>query len=153
MRCIEEGRTFPLLYNDDVLIPCIMDAFHVDRKRAETYVPLGCGEIEFDHYSFGTPSGSLNTLKILELSIRGGYEPIMDWRIGSQLKPIEDCDSFEEFLENYKENLKYYIQAQAIYEKYEYEITGKMHSFMYVSMLYDGVLDSGKATLWSRECC
>ena len=39
MRCIEEGRTFPLLYNDDVLIPCIMDAFHVDRKRAETYVP------------------------------------------------------------------------------------------------------------------
>ena len=145
MRCIEEGRTFPLLYNDDVLIPCIMDAFHVDRKRAETYVPLGCGEIEFDHYSFGTPSGSLNTLKILELSIRGGYEPIMDWRIGSQLKPIEDCDSFEEFLENYKENLKYYIQAQAIYEKYEYEITGKMHSFMYVSMLYDGVLDSGKA--------
>ena len=69
----------------------------------------------------------------------------MDWIIVIQLKPIEDCDSFEEFLENYKENLKYYIQAQAIYEKYEYEITGKMHSFMYVSMLYDGVLDSGKA--------
>lgn len=145
MRCIVEGRTFPLLYNDDVLVPSVMKAFGVDRKLAETYMPLGCGEIEFDHYSFGTPSGSLNTLKILELAVRGGYEPIMDWHLGCQLKPLEECESFEEFLDIYKANLEYYIQAQAVFEKYEYEITGKMHSFMYVSMLYDGVMDSGKA--------
>lgn len=53
MRCIGEGRTFPLLYNDDVLVPGVMHAFRVPRERAETYMPLGCGEIEFDHYSFG----------------------------------------------------------------------------------------------------
>lgn len=145
MKCIEEGRTYPLLYNDDVLVPGVMKAFHVDRKLAETYMPLDCGEIEFDHYSFGTPSGSLNTLKILELSVRGGYEPIMDWKIGKQLKPLEECETYEEFLEIYKENLRYYIEAQAIYEKYEYQMTGKMHSFLYVSMLYDGVMESGKA--------
>jgi len=145
LRCIEEGRTFPLLYNDDVLVPGLMNAFHVDRERAESYVPLGCGEMEFDHYSFGTPSGSLNTLKILELAVRGGYEPIMDWKLGRGLKPLEECSTFDEFFEIYKENLKYYIEAQAVFEKYEYEITGKMHSFMYVSMLYDGVLESGKS--------
>ena len=71
MRCIEEGRTFPLLYNDDVLVPGVMKAFDVERELAETYMPLGCGEIEFDHYSFGSPNGSLNVLKILELAIRG----------------------------------------------------------------------------------
>ena len=27
MRCIEEGRTYPLLYNDDVLVPGVMKAF------------------------------------------------------------------------------------------------------------------------------
>lgn len=145
MRCIVEGRTFPLLYNDDILVPSVMKAFGVERKLAETYMPLGCGEIEFDHYSFGTPSGSLNTLKILELAVRGGYEPIMDWHLGCQLKPLEECESFGEFLDIYKANLEYYIQAQAVFEKYEYEITGKLHSFMYVSMLYDGVMDSGKA--------
>lgn len=69
MRCIGEGRTFPLLYNDDVLVPGVMHAFRVPRERAETYMPLGCGEIEFDHYSFGSPNGSVNTLKILELAI------------------------------------------------------------------------------------
>jgi len=145
MRCIEEGRTYPLLYHDDILVPGLMNAFQVDRERAESYVPLGCGEIEFDHYSFGTPSGSMNTLKILELAMRGGYEPIMDWKLGPGEKAITECRTFEEFLEIYKHNLRHFIEAQAIFEKYEYEITGKMHSFMYVSMLYDGVLESGKA--------
>lgn len=145
MQCIEEGRTFPLLYNDEVLVPGLMKAFHVDKERAESYMPLGCGEIVFDHYSFGTPSGSLNTLKVLELAMRGGYDPIMDWTLVNGLKPIEDCNTYSEFLEVYKANLERYIEAQAIFEKYEYDITGKMHSFMYVSMLYDGVVESGKA--------
>ena len=145
MRCIEEGRTYPLLYNDDVLVPGVMKAFGVDRQRAESYVPLGCGEIEFDHYSFGTPSGSMNTLKILELAIRGGHEPMTDWHLAPELPPLAECGSYAEFETVYKKRLDHYIEAQAIFEKYEYEITGRMHPFMMVSMLYDGCLESGKA--------
>ena len=145
MRCIEEGRTYPLLYNDEVLVPGVMKAFGVDRTRAETYMPLGCGEIELDHYSFGTPSGSLNTLKILELAMRGGYEPMTDQKRFPATKPLASCASYDEFLANYKKRLDYYIEAQAVFEKYEYEITGRMHPFMMVSMLYDGCLERGKA--------
>jgi pyruvate-formate lyase len=145
MHCIEEGRTYPLLYNDDVLVPGVMKAFDVDRQRAESYVPLGCGEIEFDHYSFGTPSGSMNTLKILELAIRGGHEPMMDWHLAPELPPLAECGSYGDFEAAYKQRLDHYIEAQAVFEKYEYEITGRMHPFMMVSMLYDGCLESGKA--------
>ncbi len=145
MRCIEEGRTYPLLYNDDVLVPGVMKAFGVDRARAETYMPLGCGEIEFDHYSFGTPSGSMNVLKILELAIRGGYEPMTGKSRGPATKPLAACASFEEFLANYRRQLDYYIEAQGVFEKYEYEITGRMHPFLMVTMLYDGCLERGKA--------
>jgi len=145
LRCIEEGRTYPLLYNDDVLVPGVMKAFGVDRERAETYMPLGCGEIELDHYSFGTPSGSLNTLKILELAVRGGYEPMTDQKKGPVTKPLASCATYEEFLANYKKHLDYYVEAQAVFEKYEYEITGRMHPFMMVTMLYDGCLERGKA--------
>jgi len=145
LRCIEEGRTYPLLYNDEVLVPGVMKAFGVDRARAETYMPLGCGEIELDHFSFGTPSGSLNTLKILELAIRGGYEPMTDQRRGPATKPLASCSSFEEFMVQYRKHLDYYIAAQAVFEKYEYEITGRMHPFMMVTMLYDGCLERGKA--------
>ncbi len=145
MRCIEEGRTYPLLYNDEVLVPGVMKAFGVDRARAETYMPLGCGEIELDHYSFGTPSGSLNTLKILELAIRGGYEPMTGQQVGPATKPLVACASYGEFLTEYRKHLDYYVHAQAIFEKYEYEITGRMHPFMMVTMLYDGCLERGKA--------
>ncbi len=144
-RCIEEGRTYPLLYNDEVLVPGVMKAFGVDRARAETYMPLGCGEIEFDHYSFGTPSGSMNTLKILELAIRGGFEPMTGWRLGPETKPLAECATYEEFLENYRRHLEFYIEAQAIFEKYEYGITGRIHPFMMVTMLYDGCLARGRA--------
>ena len=143
LRCIEEGRTYPILYNDDVLVGDMMQAFDVDRTLAEQYLPLGCGEIEFDHYSYGTPSGSLNCLKILELAVRGGYEPMMGWTLGGQteLTKLVDCKSFDEFYASYKRLLRYYISAQAKYQKYQYEKIGSMHPFLEASMLYDGCLE------------
>jgi pyruvate-formate lyase len=145
LRCIEEGRTYPLLYNDNVLVPGLMRAFGVDQARAETYVPLGCGEIEFDHWSFGTPSGSLNALKILELAIRGGHEPQTGWRLGPDLPPLAACTDFAEFLDVYHRHLEFYIEAQAVFEKYLYDFTGRRHPFMLVTMLYDGCLERGRA--------
>lgn len=147
MRCIGEGRTFPLLYNDEVLVPGVMKAFGVDRARAETYMPLGCGEIEFDHYSFGSPNGSVGTLKILELAVRGGYDSIAGGYLAPKTIPLAECKSYEQFLENYKTLLHYFIAAQAHYEKYLYESIGQMHPFLMVSMLYDGCMEGGKALL------
>lgn len=145
MRCIEEGRTYPLLYNDEVLLPGIMKAYGVDRVRAESYVPLGCGEIEFDHYSIGTPSGSLNMLKILEITMNGGIDPVSGTQFGPKVKSLPECATFEEFYEEYKKQLDYFIDAQAKFEKYQYEKVGQLHAFMFVTMMYDGCLEKGKA--------
>ena len=150
-RELEEGRSFPLLYNDDVLVPGVQKAFNVTRELAERYVPLGCGEIELDHYSFGTPSGSLNVLKILETTMHGGFDPMMQWQKAPKSKPITQCKTFEEFYGVYKEALAYYINAQAKFEKYEYEITGSIHPFMMCTMLYDGCLEKGKP-IFSGGC-
>ncbi len=143
-RELEEGRSFPLMYNDDVLVPGVEKAFKVSRELAERYVPLGCGEIELDHYSFGTPSGSINVLKILENTMLGGYDPVMQWHKAPDSKPITQCETFEQFYDTYKEALSYYISAQAKFEKYEYDITGTIHPFMMCTMLYDGCLEKGR---------
>jgi Pyruvate-formate lyase len=145
MQCIEEGRTYPLLYNDDVLIPGIMKAYGVNRQRAESYVPLGCGEIEFDHYSFGTPSGYLNMLKTLEVAMHGGCDPVSKKYFGPVTKPFDQCSSFEEFYQEYKKHLNYYVNAEAKFETYLYQKTGGLHAFMYVTMLYDKCCERGKA--------
>lgn len=147
MVCIGEGRTYPLLYNDDVLVPSLMEAFDVDRPRAETYMPLGCGEIEFDHYSFGSPNGSLGTLKILELALRGGYDPIAGNYLSIPTTPLAACGSYSQFEENYKALLTHFIEALAKYEVYLYDVIGSIHPFMMVTMLYDGCVEKGKGLL------
>jgi len=144
MRSIGEGRTFPLLYNDDVLVPGVMKAFDVDRTLAETYMPLGCGEFVFDHYSFGTPNGAINTLKILELAIHGGCNPVCASFMSAKTKTLADCASYEEFLSVFKQHLLIFIEAQAKYEKYIYDATGKLHTFLMATLLYDGCLSKGK---------
>ena len=145
MNCIAEGRTYPLLYNDEVLIPCIMKGYQVDRARAESYVPLGCGEIEFDHYSFSSPSGSLNMLKILEITMNGGIDPVSQKAFGPKVKGLAECQSFAEFYEEYQKQIDYFTDAQAEFEAYQYKKTGELHAFMYVTMLYDECCEKGKA--------
>ena len=127
-----------------------MRAFGVDRPRAETYMPLGCGEIEFDHWSFGTPSGSLNVLKILELAIGAGTRPMTGWKLGPDSRRWRRARDFADFLAVYHRHLEFYIEAQAVFEKYLYEFTGRRHPFMIVTMLYDGCLERGKADLRRR---
>ncbi|MCL2066693.1 MAG: hypothetical protein FWG99_04435 [Treponema sp.] len=144
MRSIGEGRTYPLLYNDDALVPAIMQAFDVSREVAESYVPLGCGEFEFDHYSFGSPNGFIGTLKVLELAIHGGYDPVSKTWVSVKTKTLAECAGYEEFLEIYKRHLLRFIEAQAKYQKYIYDAVGAVHPFLMVSMLYDGCLERGK---------
>ena len=145
IRCIEEGRTYPLLYNDDVIVPGVMSTYGVSREMAEHYIMLGCGEYEFEHYSVATPSGSLNAAKIMELAVNGGWDPVGGWTIGPRTPKLSECGSFEEFYRYYQEHAKYYIEAQAEFEAYEYEITGARHPFLMASVLYDGCIQKGKA--------
>jgi pyruvate-formate lyase len=79
---IGDGHTFPLLYNDDVLVPGVAAAHDVPVEDAEQYMPLGCGEIVIDHMGFGTPSGSLNVLKALDVTLRDGVDHITKKRLG-----------------------------------------------------------------------
>jgi len=57
---------------------------------------------------------------------------------------LVDCETFEEFIENYKKHLDYYIGIQADFEKLAYEVTGSLHSFLYAAMLYDNAIERGK---------
>lgn len=145
MNCIGEGRSYPLLYNDEQYVPGMMKAANVSREIAQRYLPLGCGEMEFDHYSYHTPSGLENVNKILELAIYGGYDPILRKQVGLVTKPLAECESFEEFLKNYKRQLHHYTVALAEFERYEYDAVARIHSFILPSILYDGCVQKGKS--------
>jgi pyruvate-formate lyase len=141
---IGEGHTFPLLYNDDVLVEATAHAMDIPASVAEHYCPLGCGEIVLDHMGFGTPNGALNVLKALEITLHNGVDPITGQRLGLATGELADFETFDDFYEAYKQQLNLYIEILADFEELEYVETGKDAPYLYLSMLYDDCMERGK---------
>lgn len=143
--CIGEGRTYPILYNDDVNVPSVEKAFSVSREDAESYLPLGCGEYVLDHKSFGSPNGIINLLKALEVTMHNGYDILSGRDTGLKLGRFEDFQTYEEFYEAYKQQLAHYIGVLARQEVIEYQVVSREAPFLFMSMLYDDCIDRGRA--------
>ncbi|MCF7802622.1 MAG: hypothetical protein K9N57_00365 [Candidatus Marinimicrobia bacterium] len=141
---IAEGRTFPMLYNDDVNIPSVQKAFGFSEDLAEQYVPYGCGEYIIDHKSFGTPSGVINLLKALEVTLHNGWDPYDERKMGLSLGTFEEFRTFEDLWDAYKEQVEHSVEIMADQESLEYEVAGEEASYLYMSLLYDGCLERGK---------
>lgn len=144
---IGEGRTFPMLYNDDVNIPAVQQAFGVERDEAEQYVPYGCGEYVLEHRSLGTPSGVINLLKALEVTLHDGVDPLTDTPMGLALGAFRDFGGFEELWCGYTRQVEHYVEIMADQQALEYEVAGQEAAFLYLSMLYDDCIERGRALL------
>jgi pyruvate-formate lyase len=144
LQVIGEGRTFPILYNDDTNVPSIIQAFGFSEDEAEQYVPYGCGEYILGHKSFGTPSGVINLLKALEVTFHNGIDPVTGKVVGLQLGDLKDFATFDELFGAYKKQVEHFVGLLAEQEMIEYNVAGATAPFLYVSMLYDNCLERGK---------
>ncbi|HZJ58206.1 MAG TPA: pyruvate formate lyase family protein [Clostridia bacterium] len=142
---IGEGRTYPILYNDDVNIPSVMKAFDVEYQEAVDYCPFGCGEYILNHKSFGTPSGVINLLKALEVTLHNGVDPVSGKNMGLALGDFSQFTDFDELFTAYKRQVEYHVEALAKQEELEYIIAGQEAAYLFFSMLFDDCMDRGKA--------
>ena len=125
--CLASGHTYPTLYNDDVNVPAVMWGMRADRKIAEQYVPFGCTEYVIQGKSTGTPNTLLNLLKILQMALNEGIDP-MDgiYKAGPvHVKKLEEFQTFEQFFDQYKELLDYYFDLSVQAQKYSYEVMNR----------------------------
>ncbi|MDP4174974.1 MAG: pyruvate formate lyase family protein [Bacteroidota bacterium] len=141
---IGEGRTFPMLYNDDVNIPSIQKAFDLSYSDASQYVPYGCGEYIVEHKSFGTPSGVINLLKALEVTLHNGVDPVSGKKMGLSQGSFTHFNTFEKLWQAYCCQVEHFVGIMAKQEELEYKIAGQEASYLFMSMLYDECLDRGK---------
>lgn len=141
---IGEGRTYPIIYNDEVNIQSVVNAFEFSPLEAEQYVPYGCGEYILEHQSFGTPSGVINLLKALEVTIHNGIDPMTGKVIGLQLGKLEEFQSFDDLMNAYKKQVEFFVDLMAQHEVIEYQIAGEAAPFLFASILYDDCLEKGK---------
>jgi len=139
-----EGRTFPLLYNDDVNVPAVAKAFQVSHEEALQYVPFGCGEYVLDHRGVGTPNGLINLMKCLEVTLHGGMDPVTGRAMGIAAGEAQAFQTFEELWSAYCRQVEYHVAALALQEKIEYEVVGEESPFLMLSLLYDDCLERGR---------
>jgi pyruvate-formate lyase len=144
LEVIGEGRTYPILYNDDVNLKAVQCAFGFDAKTSQQFLPYGCGEYIIDHQSFGTPSGVLNLLKALEVTLNNGVDPFNGRKAGLSLGEFKNFKSFEDLFNAYKKQVEFFVRVMADQEVLEYKIAGEHSPYLYLSLLYDGCLEKGK---------
>lgn len=129
LEVLGEGRTFPILYNDDVNIPSVESSFGVAENEAQDFFPFGCGEYVIGHRSFGSPNGIINILRVVELALF------------DQEKKYQD---FEGFYQVFLDYCDYYFTYLAKQEELEYRMAGEEAAYLLQSILYDDCIQRGK---------
>jgi pyruvate-formate lyase len=145
--CIGQGRTFPMLYNDEVNVPAVIRALDVDAAEAQQYVPFGCGELIVEHRGLGTPSGVVNLLKALEVTLRDGVDPVSGRRIGLPGGRLADFATFEHLWAAYARQVEHFVRLAADQAALEYRVAGEEFAGLFMSMLYDDCLERGASAL------
>ena len=147
--CIASGATYPTLYNDEVNVPAVEHAMRIDRKTAEHYVPFGCGEFVIQGKSVGTPNTLLNMVKIQQLALNEGYDPMDSVKKSGpvDVPAIEAYQTFTDFYDKYKELLDYYYELSVSAQTHSYQVMNEQVSFLFTSILMDDCLGREKALL------
>ena len=144
IKAIGDGCTFPMFYNDDVNIKAYAKSLDISINKAEKYIPYGCGEFVLEHHSFGSPNAIINVLKCVELAMNNGVSMLTGKNIGAATGDFEDFNTYDDFFNAYKSQVEYIVPACAVAQDTEYRITGEISTFPYLSLLFDGCIESGK---------
>ncbi len=147
LQVIGEGRTFPMLFNDEVNTPAVACGFRVPREVAKHYLPYGCGEYALEGLSFGSPNCGFNLLKALEVTLHQGKDALTGEVIGLNLGTLDDFKTYEDLWAAYKRQVEYHVEKLAERHRLEYEAEAGSAAFLYISMLYNDCIARGKSVV------
>lgn len=147
MDCIGEGTTYPMLYQDENIIPGVMKVFGIDYESALGWMPLGCGEFTIDHSIIASPNSVLNMANVLWGTINGGYDSTGKYRMTPNDTCLTDYQTFDELWNVYCENVKYLTDVSARNHSRGYAIIAQDMALNLHNILYDGCMDAGKGVI------
>lgn len=108
---IKEGSGFPKLINDDEVVPLLL-AKGASLKEAYDYSVSGCSECRIPNRdTYTSPCAYINFAAALEMTLYNGKMlKYGEEVIGLQTGETEEFQSFEDFLEAYLKQQKYFIR-------------------------------------------
>lgn len=105
------GQAIPALYNDDVLIPMLLELGY-PKEEANNYCLAGCSQVILPGKSnFCCDVGCYNALKTLELTLHGGMDLLQGKIAGLEQEELSKINTFEELYQRYLEQVRYIIDC------------------------------------------
>ena len=147
MDVIGEGTTYPMLYQDENIIPGVMKVFGISYEEALGWMPLGCGEFTIDHRIIVSPNSVLNMANVLWGTISGGYDSTGRYRLTPNNTTLADYQTFDELWDAYCKNVAFLTDVSARNHSRGYEIIAEDMSLNLHNILYDGCMDAGKGVI------
>lgn len=140
----KKGLGQPAFFNDDVNIPLTI-SHGATIKEAREYAIVGCVEPAVPEYcDFRPVAGFVNFLKIFELTIHNGYDPIAKKQIGLKTGDISEFTCMDDILAAYKKQIQYFIKMHLN----SYNMVSSMHTEIFpeifASSIVNGTIESGK---------
>ena len=141
---LEDGMTYPLLFNDEASVRAVEKNMRVSPEEAKQYGFFGCGEYVLGHRSVGTPNDIINLAKALEVTLHGGTDPIRGCPHGLDLGKPEDFDTFDKLLDAYKKQVEYFTEIAARHQRLVYDTVAENGVMLMMSLLMDDCVARAK---------
>ena len=136
--CIRRGNSSIVFINDTVAIAALCRQY-AQEAEAREYVPIGCYEPSVMGLEVPcTGTAGVNMAKAFELALNQGRDPLTGKQVGPVTVPLEQIQTFDQFVFVVKEHLSDMIrQSIGIVVKYE-----KHYMDINPSPLFSGTLDA-----------
>jgi pyruvate-formate lyase len=146
LQVVGEGVTYPMLYNDDVVVPGIAKALGVSAEIAHLYHPMGCGEYMLAHCSPSILVYVWSVPKTVEAVLRNGKNS--DGKpIGPATGTLDSLDTFEAFYSAFVKQVHFSAELAARAYRCNLDALPKECAYLYGSLLSDDCIERGRALL------
>ncbi len=139
-------RATPSMHNDLAVMTALAE-FHYPPEHLRDWSATGCVEPTISGKHFGhTGNIMMNMVAALEMALRDGLHPLMDWKVGPATgdPAKENFASFEEFFAAFEKQYAFLIDQVCAYN----DMLSKAHALWrptpFLSSLIDGCVASGK---------
>ncbi len=134
---IQKGLATPAFFNDKLVIPLVL-AKGATVREARDWSIEGCVEPYVSGKSDGRPVvGYINTIKILELVMNNGVDPLTGKQLGPKTGELDTLKRFEDVMNAYEIQMKHFNKLMLD----SYNIVGSMHATMLPVLITSAVVD------------
>ncbi len=145
IRAAELTRTgigLPAYYNDEVIIPSLMSR-GISLEEARSYNIIGCVEPQVPGKTMGWHDAAFyNMCRPMELVFSSGMD--CGEQIGPKTKPVEQMQTYEEFVEAYKTQMDYFIALMVNADNAIDQAHAERMPLPYLASMVDDCMKRGK---------